>query len=154
MTWLSTFKMCSCRGKRRRMARKKNNANKRAKTSSDYSINSINSSLNSLNSSLNRLNLDRYNSSSERTSDRYSSTSSILGSSSSSLTGRSSTHRRLPPLESNALGSSINLYPSSGSELRSSRSVRSSISSRSKLGFLNRLVLCQAHSKAKRPMIP
>jgi len=102
----------------------------RAKTSSDYSINSINSSLNSLNSSLNRLNLDRYNSSSERTSDRYSSTSSILGSSSSSLTGRSSTHRRLPPLESNALGSSINLYPSSGSELRSSRSVRSSISSR------------------------
>jgi len=109
----------------------------RAKTSSDYSINSINSGLNSLNSSLNRLNLDRYNSSSERTSDRYSSTSSILGSSSSSLTGRTvdrltgSTHRRLPPLESssNALGSSI-IYPSSGSELRSSRSVRSSISSR------------------------
>jgi len=109
----------------------------RAKTSSDYSINSINSGLNSINSSLNRLNLDRYNSSSERTSDRYSSTSSILGSSSSSLTGRTvdrltgSTHRRLPPLESssNALGSSI-IYPSSGSELRSSRSVRSSISSR------------------------
>lgn len=109
----------------------------RAKTSSDYSINSINSSLNSLNSSLNRLNLDRYNSSSERTSERYSSTSSILGSSSSSLTGRTvdrltgSTHRRLPPLESsNALGSSSIIYPSSGSELRSSRSVRSSISSR------------------------
>ena len=133
--------MCSCRGKRHRMARKnsvkKNNANKRAKTSSDYSINSINSSLNSLNSSLNRLNLDRYNSSSERTSERYSSTSSILGSSSSSLTGRTvdrltgSTHRRLPPLESsNALGSSSIIYPSSGSELRSSRSVRSSISSR------------------------
>jgi len=87
----------------------------RSKTSTDYS-----SSLSSLNSSLNRLNLDR--------SDRYSSSSSILGSSSSSISRTS--NRRLPPLESstsNVLSSSI--YPSSGSELRTSRSVKT-ISSR------------------------
>ena len=119
------FKMCSCRG-RHRMASKKNSANKRAKTSTDYS---------STLSQLNRLNLDRYSGSSsdrygaDRTSDRYSSSSSILGSSSSSLTRRSS---RLPPLESssNALLDRSSLFPSSGSELRSSRSVRSSISSK------------------------
>ena len=121
-------KMCSCRGKKRhRIASKKNNANKRAKTSTDYS---------STLSQLNRLNLDRYSSGSsdrygvDRTSsDRYSSSSSILGSSSSSLTRRSS---RLPPLESssNALLERGSLFPSSGSELRSSRSVRSSISSK------------------------
>ena len=120
--------MCSCRGKKRghRMASKKNNANKRAKTSTDYS---------STLSQLNRLNLDRYSGSSDRygvdrtSSDRYSSSSSILGSSSSSLTRRSS---RLPPLESssNALLERGSLFPSSGSELRSSRSVRSSISSK------------------------
>jgi len=88
----------------------------RSKTSSDYT-----SSLSSINSTLNRLNLDR--SDRLRSSD-YSSSSSILGSSSSSLTGRTSS-RRLPPLESssNTLNS---IYPSSGSELRSSRSTLSS----------------------------
>jgi len=100
----------------------------RTKTSTDYT-----SSLRSLNSSLNRLNLDSDRYSDHRTStDRYSSSSSIFGSSSSSLTGRSA--RRLPPLESSSNGlSSSNvsstLFPSSGSELKSSRSVRSSISS-------------------------